>query len=170
MPEFTIALSINISVEDGRVSFTSATVAASDDAAPVDLMASESAASDGGLSQPVVRMVEERSPRTESARYRRFLVRCVEELGARPATPNTGDRPYVNINPPAGVRGARLGALTLTSGRLAFHGMSPELADNWPDAEPVSVNGKPTYVRIYLRGDEQLEQGMSMLRTLLEER
>lgn len=169
MPEFTISLNINISVEDGRVSLTSATVASSEDAAPVDLEANEEAL-DGELSQQVVRMVEERSPRAESARYRRFLERCVEEIGARPATPDTGDRPYININPPGGVRGARLGALTLTSGRLAFHGMAPGLADRWPDAEPVSVNGEPSYVRIYLHGDDQLEQAMSMLRTVLEER
>ncbi len=76
----------------------------------------------------------------------------------------------INVNPPAGVRGARLSALTLTSCRLAFHSMAPELARGWPDAQPVNINGEPTYVRIYLRGDEQVEQAMSMMRAALEER
>ena len=169
MPEFTIALNINVSVEDGMVSLRSASLS-STDGESVELALADDEPSDRLLSDAVVRMVEHRSVRTEAARYRRFLERCVEEFGARPTTPETGDRAYININPPAGVRGARLSALTLTSGRLAFHSMAPELATEWPDAEPVNINGEPTYVRIYLRGNEQVEQAMAMMRAVLEER
>lgn len=169
MPEFTVTLNINVSVEDGTVSLGSASVT-EPQGLPVALPSYQEAAADGLLSAAVVRMVEERSSRTEAARYRRFLERCVEELGARPVTPESGDRAYINVNPPAGVRGARLSALTLSSGRLAFHSMAPELAKQWPDAEPVNINGQPTYVRIYLRGDEQVEQAIAMTRAVLEER
>jgi hypothetical protein len=166
MPEFTVTLNINVSVEDGTVTLRSSSV----DGRRVDLVEPDEQETGGPLSHAVVRMVEERSPRTEAARYRRFLERCAAELGARPVTPESGDRAYININPPAGVRGSRLCALTLSSGRLAFHSMAPELAKEWPDAEPVSINGTPTYVRIYLRGDEQVEQAMAMTRAVLDER
>lgn len=171
MPEFTVTLNIHVSVDDGNVTLGSASVSAPDgQAVGVEVAPAGGEPSEGVLSRAVVRMVEERSSRTQAARYRRFLERCVEELRARPVTPETGDRAYINVSPPPGVRGARLSALTLTSGRLAFHSMAPELAKEWPDAEPVNINGDPTYVRIYLRGDEQVEQAMSMMRAVLEER
>lgn len=90
----------------------------------------------------------------------------VPSVGAAVDGPGIGA--YSNVNPATG-RGARLCALTLSSGRLAFHSMAPELANEWADAEPVDINGQPTHVRIYLRGDEQVEQTVSMIKAVLEE-
>ncbi len=48
--------------------------------------------------------------------------------------------------------------------------MPPEMADRWPDAGVVTDSGEPSYVRIYLRESEHLEQALDMTRTVLQQR
>lgn len=166
MSMLAITLNINLSLADGELQVTSADVIGQGG----DVAVVATSADPTDPMTPAIRALLTRAPRTDVIRYTRFLERCVEQVGAQLVPPESGDRAYVNINPPAGVRGARLAALTLTSGRLAFHGMTPELAQHWGHAEVVNVNGEPAYVRIYLRGDEQVEQAMQMLEHELDRR
>jgi hypothetical protein len=171
VPQFAFTLNINRSVDDGSATVENACLGAQrGEPIAVEGGPFDDEPGQGALSRAVVRLVEERSVGAAAARHRRFLERCVEELGAKPETPETGDRAHINVNPPSGVHGARLCALTLTSSRLAFHGMAPKLATEWPKAELVSDNGEPTYVHIFLRGDEQVDQAMSMMKAVLEAR
>lgn len=115
----------------------------------------------------VADMVDENAPRSEVALYRSYLERCVEELGAQLAPPSTGDRVYVNVLPPGRVRGGRLAALNPRTGRVHCN-LSPDMVDDWPHAEVVYQNGEPTYLRIYLRSDDDVEQAVDMARTSLD--
>lgn len=122
------------------------------------------------LDQAVRRLVEERAPKADAARYLEFLERCVAELGAQPVVPKTGDRPNVNVNPPARRRGARLAVLNVSSGRLAFNGLPPGELSRWAGAEVVEINGTPSHLKVYLAGDAQVEVGLEMVQAVLDRR
>jgi len=166
MSALSITLNINLTLADGELQVTSADVVGPTGGVAVVATATEAT----DPMSPSLKALLARAPRVHVIRYTRFLERCVEQVEAQLAPPESGDRAYVNINPPAGVRGARLAALTLSSGRLAFHGMAPERAGDWSHAEVVNINGEPTYVRIYLHDDEHVEQAMEMLAHELENR
>jgi hypothetical protein len=172
----TITLNIHLALDGDQIRITGAD-ATGPSGRVLSVLTSESDGDDEQgqdedvlLSARVRRLLEERAPRGKVALYRAYLERCVQELGAQPVPPETGNRGYINVNPPTNVRGARLSALNLSSGRLALHSMLPEMADRWPDAEVVTVNDEPSYVRIYLRESEHLEQALDMTRTVLQQR
>lgn len=174
-PALTITLNIHLSVDGDQLRLTGADAVGPSGrvlSMPMaDIDGDDERDQEGALLPARVRrLLEDRAPRAKVALYRTYLERCVRELGAQPAPPGTGDRDYINVNPPPSVRGARLSALTVSSGRLALHSMAPELADRWPAAEVVTVKGEPSYVRIYLHDDEHVEQALDMTRTVLEQR
>lgn len=146
-----------------------ASVGATIQAAPVPSAPAGTTGS-GGVSAAVRNLVETRAPKAVAGRYLEFLERCVRDLGAQPAVPKSGDRPVVNINPPAGRRGARLAVFNVSSGRLALTDLGPELADEWPSAEVVSINDAPDHLKIYIKDDDHLDTGVEMARAVLERR
>ncbi len=172
----TITLNIHLAVDGDQVRITGAD-ASGPSGRVLSVLTEPESGGDGEqdreevlLSAGVRRLLQERAPRSKAGLYTAYLERCVQEFGAQPAPPETGNRGYINVNPPANVRGARLSALNLSSGRLALHSMAPEMADQWPDAEVVTVSGEPSYVRIYLRESEHLGQALDMTRTVLQQR
>ena len=124
---------------------------------------------EAALPEVVRRLVEGRAPKPDASRYLEFLERCVKELGAQLAVPKTGDRPYVNINPPAGRRGGRLASLNVSTGRVGFYALDPEQVGQWTHAEVVTNNGQPTYLRLPPHQRSHAE-GLEMTQAVLDQR
>ena len=122
------------------------------------------------LPDSVRRLVEGRASRVDAPRYLEFLERCATELGAQLEVPKSGDRPYININPPLGRRGGRLASLNVSSSRMGFYALKPEQVRQWPHAEVVSNNGEPTYLKLYLRTKELFSEGLEMTQAVLDQR
>jgi hypothetical protein len=121
------------------------------------------------LPASVLRLVRQSAPSDRVELYTIFLKRCVADLGARVTAPSSGDRPNVNIRPPAGSTGGRLATLNASSGRLAVF-LNPELAAECPGAEVVMVKGEPAHLRIHLQDDVRVGQALRMVQKCMQSR
>lgn len=121
-----------------------------------------------GLPDPVEEMLNLRAPHAEAGLYRRFLEQCQVDLDATIATPASGDRPTLNIYPPAGRPGGRLAALNVKSGRLHVK-LDPARKSEWQHAEVITDNGQPVDLRVYLT-DESASDALDMVRAALANR
>ena len=162
----TITVQITVEVPDEYASSGNPPVSVRVSTAPPPMVHETNNAE--GLPEAVDEMLSLRAPHAQAPLYRRFLHRCQSELGATLATPTSGDRPYLNINPPAGRRGGRLAALNLTSGRLHVQ-LDPARAGEWQHAQVVTNNGEPAYLRVYL-DDESAADAFDMVRAVLANR
>ena len=99
-----------------------------------------------------------------------YLRRCVIELGARPEVPTSGNRPGINLNPPVGVRGARLASIYVPSGRVAFRDIAPSEVGDFEGAEIVENNRVPDHVKIYLNTEQDVDRAMVLTKAVLERR
>jgi len=99
-----------------------------------------------------------------------YLRRCVIELGARPEVPTSGNRPGINLNPPVGVRGARLASIYVPSGRVAFREIAPSEVGDFEGAEIVENNRVPDHVKIYLNTEQDVDRAMVLTKAVLDRR
>ncbi len=151
MPEMTITLTINI--PDG------ATVA-------VHTQAPDALGPDDGDSrQGAFRWMEEHAPAAQQRTQRQLLERLHEEFGLVGTRPSTGSRPYLNFYPASRYGDARIGALTLSSGRF-YAVLNPALASEFPGSEP--AEGR--YLTCYLRDDYAVDLAVNLMRRALIER
>lgn len=151
MPEVTITLTINL--PDG------ATLA-------VESNATEALdADDGDSRQGALRWMEHHTPAAQQRLQRELLDRLHTEFGLIGSRPGTGTRPYLNFYPESRYGDARIGALTLNSGRF-YATMNPELAAEFPGSEP--AEGR--YVTCYIRNGAAVDLAVQLMRRALTER
>lgn len=151
MQEVTITLTIQI--PDG------ASVAVQTQA-PEDLDPDDADSRQGAL-----RWMEQHTPARQQRTHRQLLERLNEEFGLVGTRPSTGSRPYLNFYPESRYGDARIGALTLSSGRF-YAVLNPDLADEFSGAEP--AEGR--YLTCYLRDDYAVDLAVDLMRRALIER
>lgn len=151
MPEVTITLTINLP-EGATVSVEStATEALEPD--------------DGDSRQAALRWMEQHTPAAQQRLQRTLLDRLHAEFGLIGSRPATGARPYLNFYPETRYGDARIGALTLNSGRF-YATMKPEFAAEFPGSEP--AEGR--YVTCYIRDEAAVDLAVQLMRRALTER
>lgn len=164
----TATITIQITVDVPDESSASANPPVSVQISTATPVRGETKSNDAGLPDPVEEMLNLRAPHAEAGLYRRFLERCHVELDVTIATPASGDRPSLNIYPPAGRRGGRLAALNVKSGRLHVK-LDPARRSEWQHAEVITNNGQPVDLRVYLT-DESAPDALDMVRAALTSR
>lgn len=100
--------------------------------------------------------------------YMEQYIEAVTRRGARRLPPATGNRPYINFMPPEGRLEKRVSALA-PSGRLAVF-VDPTHASKFDHAEVVLNTGVPAYVKVYLKSEAAVRDGVALTRVALDER
>lgn len=151
MPEVTITLTINLPEGASITVKTDANESLDPD--------------DGSGHQSALQWMEQHTPAAQQGQQRSLLDRLHDEFGLVGSRPATGERPYLNFYPAPRYGDARIGALTLTSGRF-YATMNPDLTAEFPGSEP--AEGR--YVTCYVRDGAAVDLAVQLMRRALTER
>lgn len=108
------------------------------------------------------------APRDESLQQE-LLERLEVEFELVPRPPRTGDRPYLNLYPPAKYGSSRVGNIAIRSSRFYAVCDVKRLEEHLREVPEAEI-AENKYLTVYLRSDADIDVAMRLMRCAMEDR
>lgn len=126
----------------------------------------ETAASETGPARDLI--AAHAVPRDESLQQE-LLERLEVEFELVPRRPRTGDRPYLNLYPPAKYGASRVGNIAIRSSRFYAVCDVKRLEEHLREIPEAEI-AEDKYLTVYLRSDADIDVAMRLMRCAMEDR